>query len=389
MKKLTITLENLFYFAYIIALVSWMFSNVMYISNICNILLKLSYCMLIVLFFLRIDKSPKKEFLISVLVLFFTFISWRIANNPTIFILFLFIINSRSIHLKKFVLFDCKLKTFFLLLIVGLYFLGFTNNYIMYRDSGIIRSSMGFSHPNIFGAFVFSIYCEYLYINHQKLRTIFLIFLSLLVTFIISYFSDSRGSYLSVILLCGMVLFYRFPIFKVFDNKLVKTAINYSFVIFALFSVFLSLKYVPTSNFFLKLDSILSGRIKFGNMFLNDYSIKLLGNRLHLVGTYEAHLTGQRSLILDNSYIKLILQYGVIPFLIFMISYIKTSKIMYNKSDYVFVIIFFIYAIRGLTENILFGLYGNIFLLYLSKTFFKEEVKQDDVEIQKKSIELC
>lgn len=374
MKRVKINYETIFYFSYILALFSWMFSNVKYIMDICDIILKISYCTLTLAYVFKFKQLSKKEKLISVFTLVTAFISWRIANNPTLYILFIFILSAKDIDLKKFINNDYKIKIVLLCTIILLYYLGCTENFIMYRSSGIVRSSMGFSHPNIFGAYIFSIFSEYLYINHKKVKTPLLIIASIIIAFLIFYFSDSRGSYLSIIFLCAMIILYRFNPRDIFDNKIFKKAIIYSSIIFAIASIILAIRYVPTSNLYLKIDSLLSGRIKFAHWYLDTYNIKLLGNKLLLVSTYLAVDTGQRAYVLDNAYIKIILQYGIIIFLLFFIPYIKACKRAYEKKDYILVIMFFIYAVRGLTENILFGLYGNVFLLFVGIELLQLEV---------------
>ena len=191
------------------------------------------------------------------------------------------------------------------------------------------------------------------------------------------YFSDSRGSFISIMFLYSVILLHRFDLFKIFDSKIIKTIINYSFIFAAMISLFFSLKYIPTNPFYKNLDSLLSGRIRMANRFLNNYDIHFLGNKLELVSTYVASVTGKQALILDNAYIKLILQYGINVFVLFMFSYIKVSKKMYNKKNYIFVIIFFTYVIRGLTENILFTFYGNAFLIYLSYALFRKNIEKE------------
>ena len=270
MKRIKNNFEFLFYVTYIIFLVSNMFSNVKCISNFLGFLPHLVIINLVILLFLNIKNLTKKEFFFVFLILIFVFISSRFANNNSILILYLFIINSKQINLNKFIKQSYKFKFLFLFIIVSLYFMGFTNNFIMHREDGLIRSSMGFSHPNIFGLYVFSIFCEYIYINHKKIGTFTLTVFSLIVAFIISYFSDSRGSFVSVMFLYSVIILYRYDLFKIFDNKIVKLIINHLFIFAATISLFFAMKYVPSNPFYKNLDSLLSGRIRMANIFLNN-----------------------------------------------------------------------------------------------------------------------
>ena len=165
----------IFYFAYFIILFAWVFSNVKYVDGICDILLKVSYIILSALFLLKINRLSKKELIISLIIFAVSFISWRISTNPTFFILYLLVLNSKDIDLKKLIVKDYKIKLIFLLIIIILYYLGYTNSFVTHRSNGILRSSMGFAHPNIFGSYVFSIYCEYIYIHFKKIKSSYLL----------------------------------------------------------------------------------------------------------------------------------------------------------------------------------------------------------------------
>jgi hypothetical protein len=59
---------------------------------------------------------------------------------------------------------------------------------------------MGFSHPNVFGAFILSISAEYLYLREKKLN-IFDITLIGVLSFLVGYYADSRTPQLSIILI--------------------------------------------------------------------------------------------------------------------------------------------------------------------------------------------
>ena len=80
----------------------------------------------------------------------------------------LFIIAFKGIELDSVVRFDIIVRLLFLMIVVILYFNGYTNTNIHYRD-GSIRHSMGLSNPNVFSIHVMMIVSEYLYLKRKKL----------------------------------------------------------------------------------------------------------------------------------------------------------------------------------------------------------------------------
>ena len=76
---------------------------------------------------------------------------------------------------------------------------------------------------------------------------------------------------------------------------------------------------------------------------------------------------------IDNAYLKLLYQYGLIPTILFIVLYSISIKKAIVKKDSLLVCMLIIYAIRGLTENVLFNLYGNIFLLIFAMIIYGDD----------------
>ena len=154
-----ITSKNLFYFCYIIFIFSSMFANVKFLSIFMNKINYIIYLGLLLCILLKIKTYRKKELIFMVFSLIVITISWIISKNNSIFILFLFIFAMKNIEFDSLIKFDLKMKILFVPIVIGLHYLGLTNDLIMYREDGTVRSSMGFGHQNTFAVYLFAIFC--------------------------------------------------------------------------------------------------------------------------------------------------------------------------------------------------------------------------------------
>lgn len=377
MKKINIS-EIIFYVSYTIALFALMFESVNVISKFTSCLLYLAYFLLLHIYIIQSKKYAKKDILKIIVITICGIMSWYYSKNASLMILFGFLFAEKNIDFKKLVKYDFKVKLFLLLVIVCLFKLGLTGNYSVYRD-GILRSSMGFSHPNKFGAYILSLYTEFVYLFFNKNKKATNLTVTILSVCIISHFCDSRASAICILILYVCMIILKNNKFRLFDNKLFKKCIICVFAICSFLSISFGYFYNPNNDFLHSLNSSLSGRLSYTHLFFKKYNINLFGNRLELVSNMEATTYHIQAWILDNSYVRILLQYGVISFSIFSVIYILSLRRSLEKKDYVICIILIIYCIRGLADNIMFAFNINTFLLYFSSIIYtKKEIKNND-----------
>ena len=123
-------------------------------------LLLISIIVTVLLFFLILlqeEKYKKQEFLKLLFLLILSIISYCVSKCNYILMSFLFVIACKKIDVKKVIKFDIKLKSLLIIITIIFYKIGLAENIIMYRENGTIRNSLGFSHPNSLGAFLFAI----------------------------------------------------------------------------------------------------------------------------------------------------------------------------------------------------------------------------------------
>ena len=361
----------IFYIAYILMLIYYMGSNIVILSNIKGYIIKFSYILLFIDCITHFTKYKVKSLILIFICIVVSFISWRISGSGDIAILILFITSAKNIEFNNLIKFDIKIKSILLCVVLVAYILGMTDVYYMYRTDGTIRSSMGFSHPNIFATYVFSICCEYVYLNYKNMK-LYKVILLIIISFIITYFSDSRTAQFAIIILA--LIWYINNKFNIFKYKVINKILTIMFIILTGVSYGTGMLYAQGNKIIEITDELLTGRIKCIYYFINKYDINLLGNELELIGTREALEYNTSAKILDNSYIKILLQFGIVNYVLFVLLLYYGIKRAIKEKNYALCLIFLIYFIYGISENALYLIRYNIFLLYFSNIIYLKEI---------------
>lgn len=339
-----------FYFAYTLLVANVMFAYVKGVGKAINILKDLALVLLIINFFVQSKKYKRKEFIILLLIISISAVVTFVSKDREIIKIVLLICTAISIDFQKFIKYDFKLKLISTIIIILCYYLNLTDVYYMYRSDGTIRSSMGFSHPNIFGGFVFSIVCDYIFLRKDKIN-IFDIVVIILLSFGVSYFSDSRTSQICIILVMLGSIFIKIDKIKILDLKLVKFIVNNSFFIFSIISFILAYLLVQNNPTVINLNESLSGRISFIARFFDEYVVNLFGREIEIIGTLQSKTTGESPWILDNSYAMILLRYGVVTFLMMGIFLNIFFKNTYKYDKYILIIMFVFLILRNYRKH--------------------------------------
>ena len=379
--------KSLFYIAYTLVVFYWMFSQLKVIAPIHSAILYAAYGMVAISAILNITRYTKKELLFAGIIFIILGISYFVSKDGRFFATAVFIFAFRGLDLKELIKYDIKIKIVFIVTIVIFHFIGLMDSYEMIRDDGTIRSSFGFNHPNNFSLYIFGLIAEIIYAYYKKID-----YLYLLLLFIVSVsamiLTDSREAFVaSILLILSVAAIKKFKIEKIFTKKIVKWIFLSAATVLTIGSIVLGGLYSTKNDVLVKIDDILTGRVAFAGKFLNKYEIKPFGNKVNLVSVRERQETGKKSWVLDNSYLKVLLQYGLFAFLIFIISIYIMQKNALEKKDYILFIILSIYVVLGGIGNVLIQLNSNIFLLYLAGCSVLVTRKEEDLKLDGKNKE--
>ena len=362
-----------FYLAYTFILLQAMFNNVPSLTPLYGIIDKL----VIVLIFLTILFQNQiyriKEIVWVVIIFAIVVISYFLSKDNIILKAIMLIIASKDINFKKFIKFDLVIKVIFCFIIIIFSQIGIAENYVILRADGTIRQSLGFSHPNALAAYWLSICCDYIYLAFNKNKIIKL-FICTIITFIIGYITDSRTVIICVSLMIILLLYNNY-----LNNKIIKKIVI--FLPYLLFALSLSSAYLYKSSDLIKnIDRLLSIRIYYTEQYLQKYDINLFGQKIETVSTVQSRLLNISPQILDNSYIVLLLKFGIILLFCSCLLLSLRLKLSYRERDKLLIIILIIFMIVGLFENWLIKINYNPFILSFSSLIYRERKKIDSIK---------
>lgn len=318
-----------------------------------------------------ITKYTSKEAIISLFLIILGISTYLASKRAGVLLSILTIIGLKNIPYKKIFVITFKLRLILYITTISLSFIKvIDNNVFMHWRDGvgyIYRYGLGYEHPNLLHSSLFILVVLFIYLNYEKLNVLYYFTILLANTFIYKYSGSRTGFYL-IILAIILTIYMK----KTKNNSkyiLIKSIMPLS-IIFTFATAIL----YDENNFTSYIDRLLSGRIYYSNYFVKNYSFNLLGNNLHIDNN-----------LIDNSYVILFCNYGILVFLLYIISYNKiltNFKINRMDKEMLMVVLFSIY---GITEGFLPNIFMNISLVFLSSLIFKN-ISVLNLKMSKKSI---
>lgn len=322
----------------LVCIYSWdFFSNIIEINyNITKGIVML----LIILFIFNIFncKYTKKEMLIIFIILPIILYSAMKGNELKLFISYLAIISSKNISNKNII--NVLTYTNLLMIIIhsfltisGIY--PETQSFYTYVDN-ISRHTFNLRHPNYLAALIFWTTAGLTYLKFDKKRS-YLLILSIISMFIMYYLTYSRTTLLLYILLMVIIILR--------NNHIKENIMKISKVlmlVIILISIYLSTQYLriqSASELITKLNYMMSGRLYLSSKMFNYLGITVFGRQVYTIVD---------SFVVDSLYTSFFIQYGIIHFVILLISFIRFPV---KKENYIEYMLFLIVLITAISEK--------------------------------------
>lgn len=342
-----------------------------YLNNIINYLV-LGLLLIQILF---LQKYKLQEICIILIITIPIVISATLSTYFSLLSTWMFIVSAKKTDFEKIIHIAYKILLIMIPVVIILYFLGFIDDHILIRN-GIMRYSLGFSHPNQLGLRIFQLVVCHCYLKRNNLR--FGTFLYIILAALFVYFiPNSQTAYVCILVVLFLLISYKLlnrygqVFFKIYTNCLIILTILFNFL-----SVLLSLINMSKTPILQQIDSWMSVRFSSCHRVLQTYGLSVWGQQIY-ISVDEQRLVGlptTRLLHLDNAYMALILRFGIISYVIFSLAFIF-SMIYFKERNYVILIIIFtVYALYGVMENGWFLTTHNIFLLAMSNLLYRKEI---------------
>lgn len=306
----------------------------------------------------------KNKYLRVVIMLMSVAIILMKNPNKNFLIIILFMITARYINFECFIKRDFALKlTLFIFIVLSCAF-GIINNYTPVINNSQ-KMSFGFGHPNVYCFYLFVIILEYMYIQYKKIGfkqifTIFILFISVYLT------GAARTSSISFFIVFFLYIFAKKKVAFV-CGELMTFLYILGFVVVIIFSFVSVYLYMDGSSIMYELNKIITGRLYLAAEFLKLYDINLFGNEVVTLGARAAKELNEMPMILDNSYIRCVLFYGLVFSLVLVFLYIKKIVYYAKKLNPQWLCITLFFIISGFAESYFINIFYNITLLSLLK----------------------
>ena len=301
--------------------------------------------------------------------MYVTFVSYR-SKTIGYFVYFAFIIVGHNVDYLKIIKIAFFSICFNVSLILLFCFAGIIPN-LIYQNGNRVRQSLGFGYPPLLSNYVFYATLCYLYIKKNKI-TIPIYIVILIINSFIFIKTDTKSAF--CLSLMTIILFITISNLKINYNI---RNLFYKFIFIlpttsAIFAILISYFYTPNNIIFSKLNSLLTGRLSLANRALNDYGVKWLGQHIVFHG-YDS--SGALYNIIDSSFVLYLIILGII-FLVFLVAFLTYfAKLISQKDDIYFAIIFMIVLLHSIFDAQLFQISYNYFMFIISYYNYKLEYK--------------
>lgn len=340
--------------------------NITFVTNYSQKLINFAIILLFIdsiIILLNLKTKIKNWFLYFIIVSISIF-SFLKTNDSLLLQLCLIIICSLKVDFEDVIKKDIWFKLFLFLFIYIAYLGGHAIKPVFTRD-GVIRYALGFNQPNALGFFLLSLFLEYVYLKRKKIKLTHVIIVFLPTLYLMNL-AKSRASEISI---CLFILIYTISYIKkrikIGNNDLTEVKkkplkmISIIFLVLTLMSFYITYSYINGSGIAKVIDEILSERIYLQSIFLRLYDITLIGNEINYFDT------------LDNVYMRIILNFGIIVWFLYMYIYNSIISHSIKKNDNMIIMITFVFLIYGLMEWYIVRPAINIFLIYFSTSMLE------------------
>ena len=316
-------------------------------------------------------KSNWKE-LVFEIGLIVVFLAVKNRNGQEILLdTLLLILGAKEIASEKLIRVYTVTIATALFVTIGASLLGIIENLSYAQPGRMTRMAFGIGYPTDFGAHVLFLLLCYFYLRRKKIQYVELV-ITVLIGGLIYIFCGARTNALCIWLLAGVLFFTKnrrddakkrkkeYEMASWFSGLLASAG-----TICAAGILILSMLYTKGSSIFLKLDSILSQRLSFSQKGMEVYGFSIFGQYIPMQGNGGSTETPLNYFFLDSSYISILLQYGLIMFVMILILWGIIGLRARKEKDWVLLWILAIIAFQSIMEQHLLDISYNPFLWIL------------------------
>lgn len=304
-----------------------------------------------------LQKYSIKSFTVRITFLLIAVLTY-IATGETVFLIMLMTaMIFTSVDYKKAFRYLLNIRVLLLLVVIFASLVGIMNiNAISIVKGGttsaVVGYGLGYNHPNQLGCTVCVLLLMYACYKNEKIkyRNIALIGVIELIAYIVT--KNRTGAFISALLVIALLLYKNKVASKRIINILEKSG-KWIMPLCALLALGLPLMMASVSGrakvVLYAINGIIGSRFTHSARVFENYSVPLFGG----VIDFDKLQTLYQYSIVDNGYLRLIYNFGIVGFAVFMVLYFLTVRKLIRKKEYIYIIAIILMSLMGITENVL------------------------------------
>jgi hypothetical protein len=309
----------------------------------------------------------KQEWKGLIVCLVMELISWRVSPSCTqrqVVLMFWYIYCARNIPFAKIARFTLNVSIILVLTVVSFSCFGLVESITAFK-SGRVREYLGFRYALYLPGLLLNMTALWVWLKKDTV-TVWGCLIWAVANWVVYYFTDSRISFFIAEALLAAALFMRYcP--KVTDKlkPLWWLAVG-SFLICAVVSIILTVKYDSAIPWMRKLNSMLESRLRLGHVSMLENGYYFFGQRITWLGNgldaFGNSAVGTYTYV-DCLYVKILQRYGIV-FLMMLIVFSTWSMIrLYKRKEYHIILICATVAVHSVLDDLSFSVHYNTFWL--------------------------
>lgn len=301
-------------------------------------------------------------------------VSWY-TNRYELFTTALFIYCARSIDFRRIAYYSFLLISSLLFFVTISSLLGIIPDYLWGLDevNGRIRHGLGFRYTTFPTHLFLEIVLLYGFLAREKAKiSVLLVFFA--INYAMYEMTESRNSFLLVLFFLIFLVAMKFPQLRsMYTPRFQRFTAAWVYPLGALASYIAARLYSPDSQFFTKLNTILSNRLAQTHASLEEYGIRLFGQKINFMGN---GIDANGKLVktqggdydfnfVDNSFMNILINNGLLLLILTLIAFTLLGIRSAKANDRIMSAILFIIALHSMIDPQLIDLTYNVFLLAL------------------------
>lgn len=359
-RMLKVTPEHFFFVFYLLVTSAKAMGFAASEGMFLTILSLLSYLFVLIKFLY--EKWTLKETVLVYFLLMLGIIIWFFSKRAGIMISIATIVAAKNINIKKMFIYSYRIRVIGFVLVVIFSYMGIMPmNGVFRYDDGILneRFGLGYGHPNMLFASFFIIFVIYMYIHFNELKIIHYLVWGVLSICVYRISFTRTGM---VVMGITMFLCIMLKISKI--ERWSRMFVPYTSWLFSLVSILGGIL-VYKSELVAALSELMSGRLVGTYLYMKQYPLTLFGT------TFE-----ESSFFLDNGYIKMLYQSGIIVFCLFNVGMFLVLKKYSKENKTAEILMILAFLIYGISEEFMSNIFMNVSLIFLSDIVFGQKSKQ-------------